>query len=177
MKKLFLIVVCAVMAVLLAACGAQSLSGDSQPGEQEQAGGNLGGVQIPNPFTDCETIEEAEDLAGFDIALPGSLPEGYSRSAIRAVKDGMIEIIYTNGNDEIRIRKGMGSEDISGDYSEYGETGTEMVGGLKVTMKGSGGKVNAASWQSGGYAFSVTVNPGGEGLDKAIVADMVSGVK
>ena len=35
-------------------------------------------------------------------------------SAIRAIKDTMIEIIYTNGDNEIRIRKGTGSEDISG---------------------------------------------------------------
>ena len=176
MKKLIVILLCAVMALMLVACGSKSVT-DSQTDEQNLGEQSLGGAQIPNPFVDCKTLEEAQKLAGFDIALPDNMPEGYSKSAIRAVKDTMIEIIYTNGSDEIRIRKGTGSEDISGAYNEYNETGTAAVGSLQVTMKGSGGNVNVASWFNGDYAFSVTINLGGAGLDESVVSDMVSGVK
>jgi hypothetical protein len=176
MKKLFLIVICAVMALALAACGGQKANSDPTASGQEQTG-SLGGAQIPNPFIDCKTLEEAQDIAGFDIALPGSMPEGYSMSPIRAVKDTMIEIIYQSGSDEIRIRKGVGSEDISGAYNEFSETGTVTVGGLQVAMKGDGGKVNVASWFDGGHAFSITVNLGGEGIGEDVVSGMVSAVK
>ncbi len=176
MKKLFLIVICAAAALALAACGGQKANSDPQANGQDNTEA-LGGVQIPNPFTDCKTLEETEQLAGFDIALPGSMPEGYAISAYRVMKGRMIELIYNSGSDEIRIRKGAGSEEISGDYSEYAETKTVTVGSLQVTMKGNGGKVNVASWFDGGYAFSITVNPGGEGVAEEAISDMVSAVK
>lgn len=161
MKKPIIIVLCAVMALMLVACGGQS----------------LGGAQIPNPFVDFKTLEEAQNLAGFDIALPDNMPEGYSKSAIRAVKDTMIEIIYTNGSDEIRIRKGTGSEDISGAYNEYTVTDTVTVGGLQVTMKGEDGKVNVATWVNGEYTFAITINLEGTGFGKDVVSDMINSVK
>lgn len=191
MKKLIVIVLCAVMASMLAACGfrynvttpegstSQSVNASaSQANEQEQISEqSLGGAQIPNPFVDCKTLEGAQELAGFDISLPDNMPEGYSQSGIRAVKNTMIEIIYNNGSDEIRIRKGTGSEDISGAYNEYTEADTVTVGSLQVTMKGSDGKVNVAVWFNGGYAFAVTINLVGAGMDQTVVSDMVSSVK
>lgn len=193
MKKLILIVFCAVMASMLAACGFRSYvttqegstgqivnPSTSQVHEQNQLGGQtLGGnsAQIPNPFVDCKTLEEAQKLAGFDIALPDKMPEGYAQSAIRAVKNTMIEIIYKNGDEEIRIRKGTGSEDISGAYNDFEESSTVTVGNLQVTIKGGGGKINVASWFDGGHAFSITINLVGEGIDKTVVSEMISNVK
>lgn len=173
MKKLFVIVLCAALALMFAACGEKA-----DTNEQELSVQSLGGiVQIPNPFVDCETLEEAQELADFDIFLPGSMPKGYGLTAIRAVKDTMIEIIYNNGSKEIRIRKGTGSEDISGVYNEYGETDTVTVGGVAVTIKGEGGKVNVASWFECGFAFSLTINLDGEGLSKNVASDIISTVK
>lgn len=172
MKKLFVTAVCVVLALALAACGGQSANNDPKDGQEQTE--TLGGMQIPNPFTDCATLGEAEQLAGFDISLPGSMPEGYSISAIRVMKDEMIEIIYTSGSGEIRIRKGTGSEDISGDYGDYANTETVMVDGLQVTIKGSGNNISVASWLSGGYAFSITAEAG---LGETAASDMVSAVK
>jgi hypothetical protein len=180
MKKRIVIVLCAVMALILVACGSQSSvnNSTSQADEQEQIGMQiLGGAQIPNPFVDCKTLREAQEVAGFDIALPEKMPKGYSQSAIRAVKNTMIEIIYNNGNEKIRIRKGTGSEDISGAYNEYSETDTVIVGNFQVTMKGSGGKVNVAVWFNEGYAFAVTINLVGAGMAQTAVSDMVNSVK
>jgi hypothetical protein len=177
MKKIIVIVLCAILALSLAACGAKSPANSSASQSKEPVQGGDVTVQIPNPFVDCKTLDEAEKIAGFDITLPGRMPEGYSQSAIRAVKNTMIEIIYNNGSDEIRIRKGTGSEDISGDYNEYKEFETATINNLKVTLKEVNGKVNTAVWYGGGYAFAVTANLGETGLDKAVVTDMVSVVK
>lgn len=181
MKRLISLVFCAIMALLLlVACDIQKpvSSNAPQADQQNQLGGqSIGGAQIPNPFVDCKTLDEAQTLAGFDIILPEKMPEGYSQSAIRAVKNTMIEIIYKNGDEEIRIRKGTGSEDISGAYNEFEESGMVTVGSLQVMMKGSGGKINVASWFDGGHAFSVTINLVGEGIDKTVVSEIVSSVK
>jgi len=170
MKKLLILVFCAILALTLAACGKSA----EKASESALGGQN---AQIQNPFVDCKTLDEAETLAGFDIALPAKMPEGYTMSAIRAIKDTMIEIIYTNGDNEIRIRKGTGSEDISGDYSDYSETETVTLGDLQVTMKGNDEKVNVATWADGGHVFSVTINPGEEGIAKTAVSDIVSNVQ
>ena len=138
-------------------------------------------AQIPNPFIDCVTIEEAQKLAGFNMIIPDAMPEGYSKTAIRSVKNKEIEIIYLNGDSEIRIRKAIGSavgiEDISGDYTAYKEEKKIEIGNVNVTMKGDSGKVNASTWSDGGYVFAITSNCGGIGLDSSIIGDMVNVVK
>jgi hypothetical protein len=176
MKKLILIALSAVMALLLVACGQSPANSPSQAAEQSESGESLGGnVQIPNPFIDCETLEDAQKAAGFDLTVPDKMPEGYSQSAIRAMENSMIELIYMNGDNEMRIRKATGSEDISGDYNDYIENSTLTVGDLQVTIKGNDGKVNVATWVNGDYAFSLTFS--GTGMDKTVVSDMVGGIQ
>ncbi len=77
----------------------------------------------------------------------------------------MIEIVYHGNDNELRIRKATGTEDISGDHTDY-ETAEEVsVGDLKVQMKGSGGKYSLAVWNDGTYSFSVSVTDGMEPED------------
>lgn len=180
MKKLFVTALCAILVISLAACGKQAaMKGGASRTDETRTNEGLGGnsVQIPNPFVDCTTLEDAQELAGFNMTVPGKMPEGYSESAIRVIKNKMIEVIYTNGDQEICIRKGTGSEDISGDYSEYGETNTVSVDDVQVTMKGNDGKVNVATWVDGEYTFAITVNPGGTGMDSAIISEMVNSIQ
>lgn len=188
MKKLIIIVLVIIALVSFTACGnnssgkraASQNEAASNVSEQNQTvGWVLGGnsVQIPNPFIDYTTIEDAQKLAGFNMTIPQTMPEGYSKSAIRAIKSKMIEIIYLNGDSEIRIRKAIGNEDISGDYTSYKEEKETQINGVKVTMKGDNGKVNVAVWNDGGYVFSITVNCGGTGLDSTIISNMASSVK
>lgn len=118
-----------------------------------------GSVEIPNPFVNCETTDEAGKLAGFEIAVPEELA-GYDGRAIRAMEDSMIEIIYQNSESgkEVRVRKGTGSEDISGDFNSYAETESAVVDDLQVTLKGEDGNVSVATWTDGTYAFSITTD-------------------
>ncbi|MBQ9421909.1 MAG: hypothetical protein IJU30_09195 [Lachnospiraceae bacterium] len=78
-------------------------------------------VGMANPWADYGTITEAEEAAGFKFELPDAL-EGCKASSYRAMKDGMIEVIFTDesGEEAYRLRKGKGSKlDISGDFNEY----------------------------------------------------------
>ncbi len=150
MKKTIMIALCAAMAFSTSACGAT---------KKEDIVNEQGGqTQVANPFVTCETLDEAEKLAGFTITVPERI-ENSSERIFRAMEGQLLEIIYMNGEEEIvRIRKAHGSDDISGDYNQYTDTTELTVGEVKYTLKGNDGKVSVATWVDGDYAYSVSVN-------------------
>ena len=173
MKKLIAITMC-IMTLSLTACG-NTTSAKENPGNQTASENSKEEtVQIPNPFVDCKTIEEAEKIAGFKAAVPEKLPDGYTQAAIRAVEQDLIELIYENGQKSIRIRKGRGSGDISGDYNSYKESDTVTIGKFKVSTKGNDGKVSVAVWEDGEYTFAVLADPGVSSLE---VSDIISSIQ
>jgi hypothetical protein len=176
MKKLTAIALCAVTALSFTAFpnNVPAKNNIKQRDGQVIKGDNL---KIPNPFTDCKAITDAQILAGFTPLIPASIPADYSQDKIQAVKDEMVQIIYSNGENKITFRQGKGSEDISGDYNQYAESSTMAVGSLTVSTKGCNGKVNIAAWTNGKYTFAISANPGGEGLDNKVISDMISSIK
>ena len=148
MKRLFAVIMMLLTILSLAACGNSTDSDEPDI------------IGMPNPFTDFDTLAEAEKQTGFDITLPDAI--GSSENKIyRAMNDEMLEVIYMNGEDETgRIRKARGSEDISGDYNEYAETETVSVDGIDVLFKGDAGLVKLAVWTNDGYAYSVSTEAG-----------------
>lgn len=154
LNKLIALGLSAMMALYLAACGNAS-NPDVQP---------------PSPFTDHETLAEAEQEAGFDFTVPNSI-EGFNECVYRSDKeDGMIEVIFQNGNEEIRFRKATGDGDVSGNYTEFSKKESVDVDGANVTMKGEDGKVNLATWSMDGYAYSIDCT---NAVDKATMTDYV----
>ena len=113
-------------------------------------------TQIPNPFVECETLEDAAALAGFDIIVPDSV-DGYEERAITAMENDMIQVLYLHGDDQVCIRKAVGEEECSGDYNAYSEEKTVTVGDKEVTLRGNNGKVMVAVWSEGGYSYSIGV--------------------
>ena len=83
-------------------------------------------------------------------------------------------MIYHSGEEEVRIRKAPGSEDISGDHNEYAESADETVDDLRVTMRGEGGLVRAAFWTDGDFSFSITSS---QGLSREDAAALVRSVQ
>lgn len=113
-------------------------------------------TQIPNPFTDCDTLADAAALAGFDIIVPDSV-DGYEERAITAIESEMIQVLYIHGDDQVCIRKAPGEEECSGDYNAYSEEKTVTVGDKEVTLRGNNGKVMVAVWTEDGYSYSIGV--------------------
>lgn len=114
MKKLIALTICAVMALSFAAYANNTPAKDNS---QKQSIGK--DVEIPNPWVDCKTIADAEKLAGVTLTLPKMIPEGFTQKSIETKKDGIVQIIYENGENEIIFRQSKASDDISGDYTEY----------------------------------------------------------
>ena len=112
------------------------------------------------PFVSCATLTEAEQIAGFSMKLPDRIPNWVQQTAIRAVDSNLIEVTYEGQGRKLMIRKGAGSEDISGDYNSYDSQKTVTVDGCQVTVKGEDGKMAVAVWTRDGYTYAVSAAPG-----------------
>lgn len=114
-------------------------------------------IGMPNPYTDHASLKEAEEDAGFEIQIPDEI-RGAKAVAFRNLGTKMLEVIYYDGDTEVaRIRKGIGAEDISGDYNEYELDETVDTAGTQVTLKGSADGYALAVWNADGYAYAVSV--------------------
>lgn len=107
-------------------------------------------AQLANPFEDCADMNQAKSLAGFDLALPKPADQ------LQAVKDKMIQALYGKDGSDMLIRKAKGSDDISGDSTEYKTV--ESADG--VTLKGDGKLFYLAVWTKDSFSYSVFVKAG-----------------
>ena len=163
MKKTLSLVLALSLILALAACGAvTTLPSDTQ---------------IPNPWTDFDTMNEAKAAIGYGMTAPETVA-GLSQTAIRVLNDSdkILEVCYGGGENDDRasLRKGTGSEDISGDYTDYAKTETVTVGDITVTEKGDGENVFSAIWTKGdySYAFFSTV-----GVSADTLAELIAGIE
>lgn len=153
-------------------------------GETDEVGSEIGSVQIPDPFQEYASIGEAEKAAGFKLELPDA-PDGYDFTVYRVNPDlRMIEVIYSDKSLEekgaveaYRIRKAIGTGDISGDYNEYKETQEVVIGNVTVTMKGNNGMIFVAVWISGEYAYAIDIDMNGNGMTEKEVAALAAATK
>lgn len=152
-NRIIAIVAGVVMILSLAACGDKNNELINESSEMESDY-----EQIANPWIEYDSIEEAEQVAGFTMEVPEKIGN-YNRSVIMNLNNNeMIEVIYYMEDDdtkEIVIRKGPGSDDISGDYNEYAESNQVQIDEYDVTEKGNDGVVNQAIWTADGYSYSV----------------------
>lgn len=117
-------------------------------------------VQSGNPYTEYDTLEEAENTIGFEISVPDSYG-GYTEPYYAVIEGKILEVQYYNGDDRgMIISKSRGSEDISGDFNEYNTVTETEVNGNTVTIKGNGDEFSLALWVSGDYSYSVSVSSG-----------------
>ena len=174
MKKMLAILLSALMILSVAACS-QGTPDDRRDPEGGNTPNQEENVQIGNPWVDCATLDDAARVAGFDIAIPGKF-EGFTNKVYQAIEKTMIQVFYYDGDPEadgssrITVRKGTGSEDISGDYNEYSEKETLEIHGINVLVKGEQGKIYCATWTKDGYSFAIVADKGltKEALSNAI---------
>ena len=116
MKKFAsMILLCFILFAVFAGCG-------NQAAEQEKKSQT---TAIANPWSDWESIEEAEAAIGFTFGLPEVIADSYHAVSIRTLNNELIEVVYRDESFEVCVRKQKGEgQDISGDYNQY-ETCTQ----------------------------------------------------
>ena len=104
-------------------------------------------MQIANPWSEFDSLEEAEADAGVEITLPESY-QGFNHRIYRAMHRQMIEVIYqdADGREGFRIRKSRDFGDISGDYTRYDQEKTLEIGDRFVETRGNGDEISVARW-------------------------------
>ena len=155
MKKILLML---LLCMAIIACGkkeeAKQDAAEATNPTQEQDYG------VPNPYEIVDTLDEAAKIAGFSLEAPTEYAD-YNSLVIQAIADDMIEVIYFDAektHEGLRIRKAVGTDDISGDYNEYKEENIVKVGNLEVTEKGNDGNISVANWTDGTYSYSINVD-------------------
>lgn len=184
MKKLVLTVLCAATMTSMAACGAKepvtaetvktetritAVAATPESIEPEEP------IGMPNPWTDYKTLKEAEDAAGYSFSVPESIGE-YKQTIIQAMGQEIIQVFFETGEQSdavILIRKGTGSDDISGDFNTYKETEQVDINGYQVTEQGNDGQVMLATWTDAGYTYSVST----PGLSESEMESIIKQVK
>lgn len=165
MKKTIVLLLCSLSITSLAACGNLEKPNVTEPSSE---------VQIRNPFVNCETLDEAITISGFDMTVPETI-NGYSERTIQAVKDDMIQVLYLNGDEKICIRKADRSGDISGNYNEYKEVNSISVGDVEVTTKGDSGIISVATWTADGYTFAINIS--NKGMTVETISTLIAEVR
>ncbi|MCI2048889.1 MAG: hypothetical protein LKJ76_04115 [Lachnospiraceae bacterium] len=170
-KRTLLIVIIAAACAAVAAAAFFALRHSTDAGRK----GMETGTGIANPFHGFDTMKDAEAYAGFTFSVPESV-DGNSTQGIDAIRDQLIEVRYYDSanNEMIMLRKGTGTDNISGDYNVYDVTFTEEVGDISVTMGGNGDTVSVAYWTDGKNAFAIDAqdHPVTKELAEELVGEM-----
>lgn len=144
----------ACLAVLI--LGAITLPGrftvPSQPAETEV-------MAIPD-ITEASSLQELSQRVGFDLAEVEGLPFQTEETVYTSYWAELAEITYSGEDETAVFRKSAGSDDNSGDFSEYAAVDTLTLEDCTVTLKGDGERYTLAIWNKKGYAYSLSLTSG-----------------
>ena len=151
-KNASIILLCCIISAIFAGCRKQTV-------DQEQISQTSA---IGNPWSDWESIEQAESVIGFSFGLPEVIADSYNAVSIRTLNNELIEVVYRDEGFEVCVRKKKGEgQDISGDYNKY-ETCTETNhnGGMIINYHNSDNNAVKQLISYKGYSWSL-VAPNG----------------
>ena len=166
MKKISMMAVglAAMLAVSMAACStADSNKENMAIGADSSQSAASENTQIPNPWQEISSMQDAQNLAGFTLTGPETLHEMPMdfMQILPDEKEPVVEIRYDGKDDEYAsIRKSTSKGDISGVYTQYADSKELLVGENTVLAKGNGDAYELANWSKGEYSYSLFVSGG-----------------
>lgn len=129
-------------------------------------------VGMPNPFVEYKTVDEAQKVLPFSAVVPSNV-KGYELKNVSVMSNEMLQLIYKNGDKELKYRMEKGSDDISGDYNEYKDIKTVKVGDVEVKVRKSE-ETMSTIWTNGDITFSLYSNGN---LTEKDITDIISSIK
>lgn len=131
-----------------------------------------GGTGNTNPGSEslsgtCHAEDEGSlaalsKAAGFSVPDLSGLFFDAADTAYPWYGDGMAEVSWTGtGGESGTFRMDAGTDDVSGDYTDYAEQIVVTLFGQQVTLSGNGdGTYVLARWTDGTYAYSISLTDG-----------------
>lgn len=112
-------------------------------------------VTITNPYVDYSTLEDASNAIGFTIVLP----EDITTKEYTVIESKILQVSYYDAQEEryLSIRKAVGNEDISGDYTEYPNTKVVGINDTEVTFKEDDENISV-TWMKDGYSYAISTS-------------------
>lgn len=103
-----------------------------------------------------DSIEELVEAVGFSVKELSNVPLTVVETDYCAPTNDLAQISYLDADgNELCYRKSPGTDDISGDYSEYPDIEEMEIEGCVVTLKGDADTICLATWTDGDYAYSI----------------------
>lgn len=178
-KRIALIALVAVMVFVFAACGNKAPETDDTNPGSDIVTDNDDNAQLPNPFTTYETVEAAKGAIGFDFAVPGAPPQGYTLAEISVMQaDGssFAQLIYEDADGKqltYRVSADTSVTGLDGDYNSYDNERTVTIGELEVVCRGDGDTVSVATWQTDGYSYALMAD---QPLSEAQLQELIESI-
>ena len=132
--------------------------GEKDEPSSGSGGSGSTGTDMPNPWSDFNSVKKAAKAAGLTFSAPARL--GGKKICFVRAKEGLVEVGYGSKSEKITFRKGAGTSDISGDWNEYPKTADVKINGRTVTMRGQKSKVYSIIWCDGTDSYSFYVKEG-----------------
>lgn len=112
-------------------------------------------VQMANPWSDHDSLSQAETAVGFSLEMPETVGGVYKATLFRTLSGQLLEVVYTDGDYKVTVRKQEGEgQDISGDYTDYRTIHETVYDDGTVTAKTDGTAVLMLI-DHGGYSYSL----------------------
>lgn len=112
---------------------------------------------VASPYQEVNSLQEASEIAGFDIKVPDSVGE-YTNLLVNVIDGNVIEVRYLSSDRQktgFYIRKSRGTDDISGDSNVYSLNITESIAGKDVNLRGNKENWSVATWTEDGFSYAV----------------------
>ncbi len=140
-------------------------------------------ARIGNPWGETQSMSVAEEWAGLSFTPPAEEIELEDKRLIKLTTyrymEGIIEALYMDEDYKLVVRKSNDKQgmELAGDYSSYPSETEEIIEGLTVHCLGDGETINLAYYDTSDGHFSIGFYSGEEGLTKADLSGIVSGIK
>lgn len=119
-----------------------------------------GNVSIANGIVEKDSLEQLSEAVGFSVADVTGLPFTPKKTTYWSYWDELAQIEYEGEGQSAVFRQSEGTEDNSGDYSEYACVKELQVGEMKATLKGETEQYKLAIWTDGESSYSMEIESG-----------------
>lgn len=131
------------------------LTGDPAQAEPEQ------GVMIANGMEEVANAQALADAVGFPVSEAAVLPFEPTAVHYTSYWGQMAETSYEADDQTAELRKSPGTEENSGDWTEYPATEQLTIGEVSVELRGDAQDAyTLAVWTDGQYAYSLRLSQG-----------------
>lgn len=128
------------------------------------------------PGSDIITVSSPEELAdtvGFKVEEIAKLPFEVGETIYTSYGGDLGEIVYIGENQSVILRKSVGDEDNSGDYTEYDKIVNDRIAGNEIELRGNGELFYLAVWNMNGFSYSVGVK---NGIDETAFTEIIGSI-